>query len=100
MRNCGVGHTGLEKFCGLMNMPQPMTRKNVVISNKVRDSAEVAKASMLTRCFRSEKWRRGDDRHRCNSGWHLAKAGLLFTKRGSCRNIRHKWESPRCRIDV
>ena len=50
MRNCGVGHTGLEKFCGLMNMPQPMTRKNMdVISNKVRDSAEkVAKASMLT----------------------------------------------------
>ena len=50
MRNCGVGHTGLEKLCGLMNLPQPMTRKNVdVISNKVRDSAEkVAKASMFT----------------------------------------------------
>ena len=24
---CGVGHTGLEKFCGFMNMPPPMSRK-------------------------------------------------------------------------
>ena len=50
MRNCGVGHRSLEKFCGLMNMPQPMRRKFFdVISNKVCDAAEkVAKASMLT----------------------------------------------------
>ena len=56
MRNCGVEHTGLEKFCGLLNMPQPMTRKNFdVISNKVRDSAEkVAKAKDPKRY---ESWR-------------------------------------------
>ena len=27
-RSCGVGHTGLEKFCCMMNMPAPMTVMN------------------------------------------------------------------------
>ena len=27
-RSCGVGHTGIEKFCGMMNMPSPMTGVN------------------------------------------------------------------------
>ena len=27
-RSCGVGHTGLEKFCCMMNMPAPMIVMN------------------------------------------------------------------------
>ena len=26
MRRCGVGHNGLQKCCGAMNMPPPVTR--------------------------------------------------------------------------
>ena len=28
MRRCGVGHQGLQKFCGIMNMPPPVARKH------------------------------------------------------------------------
>ena len=47
-RNLGIGHKGLEKYCGLMNMPPPMTVMNYnKISNHVKDAAEyVAEISM------------------------------------------------------
>ena len=40
-RSCVVGHhTGLEKFCCMMNMPAPMTVMNYNnISNRLRDAA-------------------------------------------------------------
>ena len=46
---CGLGHRGIEKFCGMMNMPPPMARKNYdKLSNKICDVVEkVAKSSML-----------------------------------------------------
>ena len=28
LRSCGVGHTGLEQVCGLLNLPQPIACKN------------------------------------------------------------------------
>ena len=28
LRSCGVGHTGLENVCGLMNLPKPVARKH------------------------------------------------------------------------
>ena len=35
-RSCGVGHTGLEKFCCMMNMPAPTTVMNYNnISNRL-----------------------------------------------------------------
>ena len=35
-RSCGVGHTGLEKFCCMMNMPDPTTVMNYNnISNRL-----------------------------------------------------------------
>ena len=49
MRRCGGGHKSLEKFCGIMNMPPPMTRKNYdSISDKLLSATEkVAKNSMI-----------------------------------------------------
>ena len=50
MRNCGVGHKGLQRFFGLMNMPKTLTRKDFDrLLNKILDAAEnVDKARMLT----------------------------------------------------
>ena len=49
MRTIGVDHTGLEKLCGMLNMPKPMTVKNFNNnSNMVRDAAKVvAEKSMV-----------------------------------------------------
>ena len=49
MRSCGVGHTGMNRFCGLMNMPPPIRAHSYdEASNKIRDAAEkVAKSSMI-----------------------------------------------------
>ena len=48
MRSCGLGYSVLEKFCGLMNIPPPVTKNNYsTIANKLRDSARtVATDSM------------------------------------------------------
>ena len=48
MRACGLGLSGLEKCCGMMNMPQPLT-KNLyhAVSTKLKDAAKViAEGSM------------------------------------------------------
>ena len=49
MRSCGVWHTGMNRFCGLMNMPPPIRAHGYdEASNKIRDAAEkVAKSSMI-----------------------------------------------------
>ena len=48
-RRCGVGHKGLQKLCGVMNLPPPVTRKNYDnLSNKLGEVVEkVAKTSMI-----------------------------------------------------
>ena len=41
MRSCGQGHSALERFCGTMNMPQPITKKNYSqLSSKLKDGAK------------------------------------------------------------
>ena len=49
LRSCEVGHTGLEKICGLMNLPKPVARNNYDnISNRIGDAAKfVAERSMI-----------------------------------------------------
>ena len=49
MRSCGQGHSALERFCGMMNMPQPITKKNYSqLSSKLKDGAKfIAEASMV-----------------------------------------------------
>ena len=48
MRGIGVGHTGLQKFCGVMNMPPPIASKSYEIADKLGVAAEkVAKVSMI-----------------------------------------------------
>ena len=48
MRSCGLGYNALEKFCGLMNLPPPVSKKNYQnLSHKIRNTAKtVAEASM------------------------------------------------------
>ena len=48
MRTIGSDHTGLEKLCGILNLPKPMTVKIFnIISNTLRDAAKaVAENSM------------------------------------------------------
>ena len=90
----------MEKFCGLMNMPQPMTRKIFdVISNKVRDSAEVAKASMLTAALDLKSGEEGmtDIGVTVDGTWQKRGFSSLH---GVAAVISITWESPRCRIDV
>lgn len=42
MRSVGLDHSGLDKFCGMLNMPKPMTIKNFNnISSNLRDAAKV-----------------------------------------------------------
>ena len=47
-RTIGSDHTGLEKLCGMLNLPKPMTVKNFNnISNVLRDATKaVAENSM------------------------------------------------------
>ena len=49
-RTVGQGYSGLEKLCGMLNLPRPMTHKNFdVISRILGESAkETAKASMIS----------------------------------------------------
>ena len=44
MRRIGVGHGGLQKSCGTMNMPPPVAVKNY---NKFADKLAVAAEKML-----------------------------------------------------
>ena len=48
-RRYGVGHKGIGKFCGMINMSPPMERQNYdKLANKICDVVEkVAKSSML-----------------------------------------------------
>ena len=55
LRSCGVGRRGLEKFCGMMNMPTPMTVKN--LTNAAKD---VALKSMKDATNEAKK-----ERHKC-----------------------------------
>ena len=50
LRTIGADHASLEKICGFLNMPKPITPKNFTnISNNLRDAAKVvAKCSMST----------------------------------------------------
>ena len=61
LRSTGVGHTGLEKFCGMMNMPPPMTVGNYnKISDNLKDAAkEVAIKSMKDAAIEAKKYQEG-----------------------------------------
>ena len=49
MRSCGVGHTDLETFCGFMNIPEPMTKKDYsTLSHHIRDSVKVVAEVSIT----------------------------------------------------
>ena len=50
LRSCGVGHSGMVKFCCMMNMPPPMTANNYTnVSNYLRDSVKVV-AHIYDKC--------------------------------------------------
>ena len=49
MRRCGVGHSGLEKVCGIMNLAPPVASKSyAALSNKISVAAQkVATCGMI-----------------------------------------------------
>ena len=49
MRNSGQGHSSLEQFSALMDMPKPMTKKNFqILNNKITRAVEtIAEQTML-----------------------------------------------------
>ena len=59
LRSCGVGRTGLEKFCGMMNMPTPMTVKNynVISKNLTNAAKDVALKSMKDATNEAKKYK-------------------------------------------
>ena len=48
MRSIGLGHSALERFCGMMNMLQPVAKKcSMKLSNKLKGSSKlIAEQSM------------------------------------------------------
>ena len=65
---CGVGHQGLQKFCGIINMPPPVEH----ISSKVGEAVEVAIASMIQAAveIKEKEGKRGF------LWWNLAATGM------------------------
>ena len=59
---CGVGHNGLQKYCGAMNMPPPVTRKNYSkLSDRLGAAVEkVAKTSMIEASVEVKQHERSD----------------------------------------
>ena len=49
-RNIGVGHKGIERFCGLMNIPQPIT---VVAYNKISDNITTAAEEVAVKSMKA-----------------------------------------------
>ena len=72
MRHCGVGLSGLAKFCGLLNMPPPITQHSYDNINKNLEVAaeNIAKESMKS-TVEDVKEKEGTD---------MAKAMLLVFK--------------------
>ena len=100
MRSCGLGFNALEKFCGLMNLPPPVSKKNYQnLSHKFRDTAKtVAEASMSAAI-------RGSKEGRCNRYWcfsrrYVAEEGLFMPKWSCCCSFHLKFQGGRCGGDV
>ena len=61
MRSCGLGHSSLEKFCGMMNMPQPVTKKNfAAISKKLKEGAKAIAEESMTSAVNDAKEKEGN----------------------------------------
>ena len=52
MRECGLGHSGLETFVSLMDMPKPMTARNYdkIVDKLTVAVKEVAEGTMRDAC--------------------------------------------------
>ena len=65
-RSCGVGHTGIEKFCGMMNMPSPMTGVNYAkMSCNIRDAVKIVAEKSMKDAVEEAKLYKRCSRYRC-----------------------------------
>ena len=97
MRSCGLGYNALQKFCGLMNLQPPVSKKNYQkLSHKTRDTEKtVAEASMSAV--------RGSKEGRCNRYWCSSRryvAEGIFIPKWSCCSFHLKFQGGRCGCDV
>ena len=93
MRSCGLGYSALEKFCGLMNIPPPVTKNNYsTIANKLRDSARTVATDSMSASAEEAKqneatsdisvsvdgtWQKGTGKRGVFCGWNVAKEGVF-----------------------
>ena len=80
LRSCGVGHTGLEKFCGLMNLPKPVARKNYDISNQIGDAAKLTAEKSMIAATEEEKTLEGSSDISVSVDGTWQKKGFCFFK--------------------
>ena len=93
MRTVGSDHTGLEKLCGMRNLPKPTTVKNYNnISNAIRDATKaVAETSMNAAARELGQCETITDT--CFCGWIVATQRILFIEWCSCSAFHQQWES-------
>ena len=72
MRTCGLGHSALEKFCGMMNMPQPVAKPSyTALTKKLKKAAQITAEKAMSSAASDSKEKEGTtDIGVCR--WYLA----------------------------
>ena len=81
MRRCGIGHKGLEKLCGVMDMPAPVARENYdKLSYKLSRHCKncVLHASLRETNPTAYKVWKVDHQEKCEYGKHFCRNILPF----------------------
>ena len=60
MRTCGLGHNALEKFCGMMNMPQPFAKPSyTALTKKLKKAAQITAEKSMSAAANDAKEKEG-----------------------------------------
>ena len=64
MRTCGRGHSALEKFCGMMNMPQPVAKpvakpSYTALTKKLKKAAQITAEKSMPSAAHDAKEKEG-----------------------------------------
>ena len=60
MRTCGLGHSALEKFCGMMNMPQPVAKPSyTALTKKLKKAAQITAETSMSAAANDAKEKEG-----------------------------------------
>ena len=89
MRSIGVGYVGLEKICGLLDMPKPMTPNSFDnLANRIREAANVIAERMVDA---AEKLREVSNDVGVSFDGTWQKRG--FSQWCRCSNFDYQWKS-------